>query len=614
MFLVSLLDLSSTPSFHKMAIVLNVKDSQPNWTTLPVEILHKTFSLLERKSLYETVHVCKSWTNSAQAALYSNVVLHTFYKFSNFITTMRQKPILGLYVKYFKYFSYEEDLIDVGVITKSLLLSGSLPNVEVFETRKNGVTFELISNALQNSRLKRLTKISAPSLKMSKSEVEHYITCATLMKDRLRSLCICDNYGKITQPAENKLYFQRLYSQLHQFDKLNDLTIITKTKNEIQVLEYVAEACKTLENISFEFTTSNNKSIPVSVINTASEMVPRSNVKTMKGSLYNSSFSKFLPYIINKFPQLREVSLTVKSDNITIEDDEIILLLYMFLSKLQNGSVSIPRVRPEALCDSIGYHWNSGSRLGSEDVSLYYEQTPIPDPTIGLYVTKYLFSKETTVYFRTSEWMHISFIENYGIYIGRLKFGFMEDDINALTDLQLLPENFMGHLVKHCPYLKSLSIEGSVLKPPSYHGIDLSKKLSLWKLTFRFCIIYAGVLEHLSLLVPEVDVLRLGFGVTYRQTLDASSTPVDNIIQIIMPHTKIHKVHVELLDQDEPVYFQVYSTDAQKYYHFMCFYNCDEVESILEVSRENSFIPGVQIYLCCKNVPRFGNLKPIHQQ
>ncbi|CAO3619473.1 unnamed protein product [Mucor hiemalis] len=578
---------------------------------------------MKQKQLREIALVCKSWTESAQAALYVKVAISTNSKLKSFLHTVEQKPILGMNVKSFKYFYRGKDQSDV-VGSIATLLSGLLPNLQFFYVKNDLFSYVPVLNALLESHLTSLKVIHTPVSNLSKCEVANYTTCALLMRDRLEKLHITDYYRAITEATESRLYFDRLYNKLHQFDKLNHLVIKKRTNNGIQVFEYIVEACKTLERIQFDFD-DDDEFVPQLLTQGASDTItkfsPRSNIKFINGTMYIHSFSLIFSYIVHKFPQLRVISLRMISDGRTFIEPHTITLLYQHLSKLDHCSVTDLAIRPEDLGDAIGSYWDSTSMLGSNDISVRYPKNFIPGEHILLSVSRRdQDSLQTNLYSSNNDWMHGSFVETYGKYIGNISIAFdshEEDNSDDSTDVHELPADSVPHLLQHCPHLKSLRIEGCILRQPSYFGIDLSYKTSLSKLTFSHCIIHAGVLEQLSLLVSDIEQVIVEYDVRNHRTendvpsLDLT-TSTEKPIEIMMPHTTIDSIVLYQIREEDPLRIKVYSTTEKKYYLFMCDYDYEDGNNGTEITKtisEEEFLSSAElgryVYVCCQNVPYF---------
>lgn len=226
---------------------------------------------------------------------------------------------------------------------------------------------------------------------------------------------------------------------------------------------------------------------------------------------------KVLTYIIHKFSQLQNLSLCARRDPLTLTERHTIILMYQFLPRLDKFTIEGLRVHQNTIWNAIGTHWVTTAKLGSEHIKFQYEEHVSMNQQCDLSINNENGSMETMMNYShpdwDDDWKHIDFVENYGKYIGKLelKFGLMESYVDS--DLYDLPQNFMAHTIKHCTNFKSLAIESFVLRRFRSSALNLSRKLSLDELSFRHCMIYAGVLEQMSLFMPILGRFRLGAGV-----------------------------------------------------------------------------------------------------
>ncbi|CAO3619476.1 unnamed protein product [Mucor hiemalis] len=578
----------------------------PNWKTLPVEILHKTFSAIEQRHLPESPFRFE----------FAAKKLFTYHA-----TKANIRKECQVFQVSLLWQTITEEVTSIAT-----LLSGFFPNLQSLTVRRERFSYVPVLNALLESHLTRLKTIHEPTLNLSQSEVATYTTCALLMRDRLETLHIFDNYKAITEAAESRLYFDRLYSKLHQFDKVNNLIIKLKTNFGIQVLDNIVESCKALEQINFNFVSSivgaSSQRLSLDDSDPFAKFTPRSNIKSINGTMYIPAFSLIFSYIMHKFSQLQSIYLYLVTDSITTIDPQTITLLFKYLSKFDKYSVSNLTILDEDLCDTIGEYWKSSSKLGSQHVTIHNGKEFIADGFIFLNVAREKGSTHTELYAYDLEEIHVSFIENYGRYIESLIYGFRVDEEEfgaASTDFNELPEHLILHLLKHCPHLKSLRIEGSILRQPSFFEIDMTYKFSLSKLAFDHCVIHAGVLEQLSLLVPKLDRLIIGYNVRYRRygndvLTQEEESITEEAIEINMPHTTIDTLVVFQMEENDPLNIKLYSVSEQKFYLFTCDYDFEDgkngTEMLIKSITEEEEIAsrsdlGRRVYISCQNVPRF---------
>lgn len=588
-----------------------VNEAHPNWKTLPVEILHKTFSLNAAKESCEIALVCKSWTHSAQTVLYSYVTISTLRKLKSFQNAVQNNPKLGKNVKFFvcrvpSYSDTEEAERDSILTT---LLSMYLPNVESFDTEHHRFSYLPVLDALLDSQLARLQTLTEPSYNAGKGEIANYTTCALLMRGRLDTLQLWDRSVPTKEAKRNKPYFDRLYNKIQEFEKLRTIDIRRDTNEEIQVLENVVEACKTLERIKFDFFSPEPPPETTTSSIAISKLSRRPNIESISGDVNTWSFSTVLSYIIHKFPKLQTLQLGVYPNSSMVKGQRAVTQLFEHMSKIDDFSVVGLPVRQNAIWDAIGGYWaTTAAKLGSKQLKIHYNDSSSATKCQLSLRKRGKNSMETSVYPSHPGWKHINFIEDYGKYLGSLDFGCSVDLEYSITDLHELPENFMAHLMKHCPRLKSLTIEGSILERLSYFDMDLHKKFSsLSELNFQCCMIYAGVLEPLSFMLPKLKKLCLGYGFIYCPTGDISTTlevPDGTLTEIIMPHTTIDLVVIEG-SSDELIYIKVYALASKKYHRYLIDFERDDETFMKDITEEEFSQGRKRVYICCRNKPDF---------
>ncbi|CAO3619461.1 unnamed protein product [Mucor hiemalis] len=419
------------------------------------------------------------------------------------------------------------------------------------------------------------------------------------------------------EAIQSKPYFDRLYNNLSQFEKLSAINIRRDTHEEIQVLDYVVEACKTLEKITFDFLSPNDGTNPPPLIIDNESVVisrstPRGNIKSIKGGVNAGSFPKVLSYIIHKFPQLQNLSLCARRDPLTLTKHHTIILMYQFLPRLDKFTVEGLRVHQNTIWDAIGTHWATKAKLGSEHIIFQYEEHVSMNQQCDLSINNQNGSIETMVNYShpnwNDDWIHIDFVENYGKYIGKLelKFGLRESYVES--DLYDLPRNFMAHTIKHCTNIKSLALESFVLRRFRSSTLNLSRKLSLDELTFRHCMIYDGVLEQMSLFMPVLKRFRLGMQVKI-QPNDTDDTPDlrYRTVDIVMPYTLIRAFSFEG-SWEEHAYVKVYPMADQQYFYYRFDFEESDDNKFRKAISEDEFLVDnyhPHFYICCQYMPFF---------
>ncbi|CAO3627910.1 unnamed protein product [Mucor hiemalis] len=523
---------------------------------------------------------------------------------------MNHRPALGKNVKSLEFNTYTDDKSEVEDVLTSLL-STHLPNVESYSSSFHRSSYLPVLIALLNNQLIRLKTLEKPVKDATNYNITNYTTCALLMKDRLEHLQMFDDYdGVLTNAKQTKLLYNLLYDNLQQFNKLISLSINMKTDEIIKELESITDACKTLEKIVFNFDSLNDDISSSLAIDSAFgqglKLVPRSNVKSIEGTLKASRFHKVFSYIIDKFPQLKKISLSVNEEDATLSEPQEINLLQKYASKFNDSYYVSVNVNQDTICDAIGDFWVKTSKLGSERLEIHYEDDR---DNCQLTIRKHVKSTVTRIYPYYDDY-HVqdNFIETYGKYLLSLEFSSLIDnnDFSAL-DVYELPEHFLGHLVMHCPYLKFLTIENFMIRRSPYFNMDLSKRLSLSLLHIKDSSIYPGALEQLSFSVPKLKKLQLGYNLSYCRKDDdqATDTPTVEAIEIVMSHTTIDWIEFEH-PGDEPFYVKFYSLSEQKNYRYKIDFDFEKITQ-KAISEEEYLAKndGKYYYICSQTIPQF---------
>lgn len=593
-----------------------MEESHPNWKTVPVEILHKTFQLVDKKTLREIALVCKAWTHAAQAVLYQTVHLRSLWKLKSFCNSVEHRPNLGKNVKSFSPFlnsvpvSDPEDAERKKLIT--ILLSSYLPNIEAFgESSKTH--YLLTMNALLDSQLTRLKSLKKPSDSPESSEVANYTTCALLMKDRLEELHIHDRYDSITDRKAVESYYDRLYDKLHQFDKLGSLDICKKTNKEVQMLEYITESCKVLKEIKFNFIDINNRAHPQASRASFKDLKPRTNIKLIDGYVNSSGVCTVIPYIIRKFPQLQKFSLGVRGEDSIVTDADTINDLFKLMSEIEFFDIHGLRVDPNTGWDIVGNRLAASSNPGSESVTFSYlgNYSPVQSCSLSFDKKDGFTDSAFIVRYPTWErnWVNLDFVKKNGKYLQGVRIEYSNREfILSPHDPKELPDDFMRHIIAHCPNLKKLYIDTFILRRHSYFKMDLHKKLSLDKFVLQGCVLYPGALEQLSICVPYIGNLEISCGLTYSTNTEDGPTALnfklENAIEIFMPHTTIDSITI-YQDQDEPIYVQIHSLKEKKSYFYYCDFMVETDDYFKRVTEKEFYNKSrdTHVYICSKTKP-----------
>ncbi|CAO3633381.1 unnamed protein product [Mucor hiemalis] len=526
-----------------------MEESHPNWKTVPVEILHKTFQLVDKKTLREIALVCKAWTHAAQAALYQTVHLRSLWKLKSFCNSVEHRPNLGKNVKSFSPFfnsvpvSDPEDAERKKLIT--ILLSSYLPNIEAF-SESTKTHYLLTMNALLDSQLTRLKSLKKPSDSPESSEVANYTTCALLMKDRLEELHIRDR----AHPQASRASFK--------------------------------------------------------------DLKPRTNIKLIDGYVNSSGVCTVIPYILRKFPQLQKFSLGVRGEDSIVTDADTINDLFKLMSEIESFDIHGLRADPNAAWDIVGNRLVASSNPGSESVTFSYlgNYSPVQICSLSFHKKDGFTDSAFVVRYPTWErnWVNLDFVKKNGKYLRGVRIEYSNREfILSPHDPKELPDNFMRHIIAHCPNLKKLYIESFILRRHSYFKMDLHEKLSLDKFVLHGCVLYPGALEQLSICVPYIGNLEIS-GLTYSTNTEDGPTALnfklENAIEIFMPHTTIDSITI-YQDQDEPIYVQIHSLKEKKSYFYYCDFMVETDDYFKRVTEKEFYSKSrdTHVYICSKTKP-----------
>lgn len=574
--------------------VVGMEEAHPDWKSVPVEILHKTFILVETETLREISFVCKAWTHAAQAALYQTVSLRSLLQLKSFYDTVEHRPNLGKNVKKFSIPFRPEEVQLKRLVTT--LLTTYLPNVEFFyEPYKSEYLHTM--NALLDSQLTRLKSLREPFQTSGLCEIANYTTCALLMKDRLSELHVSDRYWSMTDANIGESYLGRLYDKLHQFNKLEILHIDRKTNKEVEMLEYIVESCKTLRELNFNFASYNNLARSQVYGASYATLIPRSNVKTINGYINALSISTVIPYIIRKFLQLQKIVMKVRTDIPIYTDEDTINSLYEFLANVKEFSINGLGANPDTAWDIVGNRWVAASAPGSEGVTFAHNGTrsTVQMCSISLRrengLTNTCFAVKYPRWNRN--WINLEFVKKYGEYLQMILIEYsVGDELGTIDELRELPDNFVEQVITHCPNLNTLSFEGFNLRPFPYFKMDSCKEFSLCKFSLLSCAVYPGALEQLSLSITHIQHFYLSIWQNHSRNVEVGFTgldfPIENSIEIIMPYTSIDMITIEQ-HEEEPIYVKLYSFEEKS----SCFYYCDLMiegnDHLKEITEEEYF-------------------------
>ncbi|CAO3612885.1 unnamed protein product [Mucor hiemalis] len=551
---------------------------------LPFEILIIILESATNEDLINHALVCKAWLKPVQSILYGEITIKTLSQLENFHDSVINNPFLGDQVKVLSLKVYPNDYaeeVNLNEFKKKMekimervssLLYDGLPNLQ--ELYQNCLrTYVPVLNALKNSRLKKLMILNSPS-GYTKDEQANHAACIVLMGDKVDKLDIRNEDRQSTDLTSN-----HLYNILDQLPKLKELEIADYSSVPwIQTLEHITSSCKGLKNFTFTFEKLKNIG---TVIDT---LVPYKNMESIEGEFNNC---KLYTYIIQKFPQPRELKLSHWYDFLGLEEYARLLSYLPGIDTIEVGRVCVNR----RVLDVTANWWEETSaELGSKVVEACYSE--FRDKDCSLDIVKPKSAKEPTFSFIyhiiNLDSQHTEVIEKLGKFIGEFHLNYVtyNGEYN-LPRKEDLPKQFLDNLFKHCPHLHSLQLEGWVLR--------------------KKCIIIGNYLSHLSTLLPHLKRLLLQ-GNSYHSKDIQTSTGYYKEYRIYkdlvynMPQTEIDCVVISTkYYEDEPlVKLFVESDKTYYYYRYEEEEICSSNEEEFNQSKERN-----RIHLRCLNKPKF---------
>lgn len=536
----------------------------PNWKCLPAEVLHYILKLALPKDLFNCALVCKAWLLPTQTLIYSNVLIRRLDQFEDFHCTVEHNPQLGMKVKKLKilpkliYFANKKERIIIGrrkLRLLTTLLSTHLPNLEELDEDML-ITYIPISKALTQSQLRFLRRIpvrSAASLKGD--ELDMYVSCALLLKDRLESITVTDDVGSLS-PSEEQLPFNRLYNQLNQFVRLKEIHIQRKAEEVIQLVDDIVEICPSLKHIELRPPPDKVDLLKTSFnVSEISKFTPRSNIETVTTIVDDIWNEKMFMYILHKFPRLQK--LTLHSTNKPISLNRLEQVLHC-LSICNNFKVQELYADHDIITKAMGSFWDATTTPGSIHLALTCTDYALKESLT-------LDNKYIGIHYPASEpeWRHVDFLEKNGKFIKKVDIGFLM--INRLTSERcILPDDFITHTFKHCPGIKDLLFYECILKKQFTTNPD--EKHSLDNIHLSQCKIYAGALESLSTTLLEVKHLE-AVNIIYVGDEEDEIATAGKII--MMPHTKVDLISLGNLDSTSSRMIKFFSVRDEEYSYYL---------------------------------------------
>lgn len=552
-----------------------------NRGSLPTEIYLCILQQVDKEDLCKHALICKAWLPLVQHLLFSRVHIKHYKQLLRFTQTIQAKSRLEVMVKSFTMDDFIRDspkkdrerIKEQVTFILTFLISTHLPNLETLQDRTS-ITCSPVLHALVDSRLKHLRRLGTPSFHKGKDVLASYTSCAILMKDRLENLLISDKTGDYFH--DGQLFFDRLYSRLGQFSRLQEITIIKVTDEWIQLLDDITKSCPALEKITLDIRANsirlNNNEIS---IDTISNFVPSRNVKSFKADLLGTLDEKILTYVMHKFPQLDECMLINKEGVIRETNQQIVEQFLQYISKMKKFMVGDLALAQNAMSKTLGNLWNELSTHGKEFVFYRYSDRDL------VTTEKFTAGKEgTEIIHKFDEgfdWKHVDFLKANGAYLKIVGYILDIDRRRQSEQTKSLLDAFMADTFAYCPSIRGLIFVGFHLTP--LH-ILRGKEHCLDEMTFVSCKIYKGALESLSEVLLEVK--HLTFANTFHLPSEESSRVI-TVEAIKMPSTKVDIISFGVFRGDSR-YIKVSNTTDES--HYYCVLHSGNTEALPSTEKE----------------------------
>lgn len=531
-----------------------------DWKCLPPEILYRILKVSESDQVVWTcTHVCKSWLLPAQTQLYSDVYLTYFEQLECFHRAIEQHPALGLMVKRLEFDTFE--IVDsqerVILQKKTSVLLTSLLNTYLPNLESLGLdvlcSYISVLEALANSQLKSLKRLSLPLREMEKSEMALYKSCAISMKNHLEDLQLADD-DESNYPSEERILFNRLRSQLHQFRKVHTIEIRNTTTRPAQLLDDVIENCPSLRCIEFHLT--HNVRIPVvEEENEVSRYIPRNNIEKITTDATIILNLGLLSYIAHKLPSLPKLIIHPSTNGPIQLFPYRLEQLLTLLKKYKQFYVSGLRVDLDIFTRKLGDFWNATTvKPGTMHVRFFYTD----HKSQGNF---HLQNGELAINCSTFDFRsgHYLFTKMNGSFIGKLC---LFNEVFRMAEAKILPKDFITRTFQHCPNIQRLRMQGWTLEK---FTTGRAKKRSLKILELSHCQIGTGALELISSVLLEVKHLQIGSN-TFKAGEGDNTSAANEII--MLPHTKVDLVTLENDYINSSRQVQCYSVTDKEHRYF----------------------------------------------
>lgn len=481
---------------------------------LPPEILQQvSFHLrFKFKDIQECILVCSSWRILFQELLYSSVELHHFSQSLKLVDTLKNNNQLSSLIQEISFaLSFKiryNNITEVETITTLFTL---LPNLKCIDMSSKSGMMKYLLDALLAKQLPCINRLDPPFVE---EELDHYIQCALLLKNRLENLSIVDftlyeprNSGDdeetILRRNRGSVLFHRLYDKLNEFTRVNGLRLATRSNNDINWLERVTECCPLLESLDMSLHPALEVNTGVQIQN----IIPAPKVRHLafgKIQLLNPLLTR---YLASKFPSLKSLEIyeamnqTVPLSKVDFED------FLAHLSRINRVDISSMPFDNRFFVDTIGPFWRTMTKTRTMSIELCYDEYEDSDAyEFSIDINDSHISHFIQYPGSTNDADFINILANYGECINSLIIDKQEGSLpwtNPCDSLVFQP-------LKYCLNLKELTIYGCPLigSDNSTHGV--ARRETFDSLRFYSCTIESSAaLENISKLYSCIKELKL---------------------------------------------------------------------------------------------------------
>ncbi|KAG2236752.1 hypothetical protein BDF21DRAFT_467576 [Thamnidium elegans] len=457
-------------------------------SSLPYEILTRTFHHLKTKDLLQCQLTDRQWYKVSSSHLYSNIIINTEEKALAYVRTISNSSQLGKYLNIIKF----EDMFESSSVSLMFDHLGLLeaviqycPNITKIDSYNQDFRFwcRLMYAATQGQLL------HLNSLPMSDTDVPAYGT-----------LC----------------------NQINQFKKLELLYLNYPSDKYLSYFDGLIDKCQHLKELIFDLDISE-----ILQPNEPEQKIrPRPDIRTFRCNLRLINTERQMEYVMHKFPKLESLEVDYES-NITTNCSGPTLIKFIQyaislpyfnirfdVSEEDQANIWIEFMKTRNGCKNVSINWSHHPRDSWHNLRLCAEG--------GISL---VFPSSN----RGAEPPHVRFLSEAGGSVCSLKV-IKPNRVFRITGEDSTTIDWILDIIQLCPL-----VEGIILCNPSpispscrtskYHSV---KKLTLTEVYYTD---FNNVLDCLSLNLPNLCKLYLGFGYTDNKNTDP--------IIINMPHSSL---------------------------------------------------------------------------